>query len=187
MAIAWSGVVMSIQPRVRLLRSFDQRSDTYLGYVVRLAGSVDGEPRIVRHRHWRGRARQASHRGRQRVERDRRTGSRNAQGDRRAVQDLQAQGLESRHGPSRCAAAVSWGCHRFLTCSASAAAAASPHARTPRHARVVSGGAGCRWRSSSTTGIQPESAIVKRRSATGRCRAGSTRPDPPAKFPGARV
>ena len=41
----WSGVVMSIQPRVRLLRSFDQRSDTYLGYVVRLAGSVDGEPR----------------------------------------------------------------------------------------------------------------------------------------------
>ena len=46
MAIAWSGVVMSIQPRVRLLRSFDQRSDTYLGYVVRLAGSVDGEPRM---------------------------------------------------------------------------------------------------------------------------------------------
>ena len=39
MAIMWSGVVMSIQPRVRLLRSFDQRSDTYLGYVVRLAGS----------------------------------------------------------------------------------------------------------------------------------------------------
>lgn len=36
---------MSVQPRVRLLRSFDQRSDTCLGYVARLAGSVDGEPR----------------------------------------------------------------------------------------------------------------------------------------------
>ena len=44
-AIAWSGVVVSIQPRIRLLRSFDERSHTYLGYVLRLAGSVDGEPR----------------------------------------------------------------------------------------------------------------------------------------------
>ena len=109
MAIMWSGVVMSIQPRVRLLRSFDQRSDTYLGYVVRLAGSVDGEPRMFaiaigeaahdRHRIEVG----------YRVERDGRTRSRYAQGDRRAVQNLQAQGVESRHGPSRCAAAVSWG------------------------------------------------------------------------------
>ena len=42
---AWSGLVLSIQPRIRLLRSFDQRSHTYLGYVVRLAGSIEDEPR----------------------------------------------------------------------------------------------------------------------------------------------
>ncbi|MDE0230398.1 MAG: hypothetical protein OXJ62_16230, partial [Spirochaetaceae bacterium] len=46
MALMWSGVVVSIQPRIRLLRSFDQRSDTCLGYVLRLAGSVDEESRM---------------------------------------------------------------------------------------------------------------------------------------------
>lgn len=30
----------SIQPRIRLTRSFDQRSHTYLGYVLRLSGTV---------------------------------------------------------------------------------------------------------------------------------------------------
>ena len=43
--IAWRGVVTSVQPRIRLLRSFDQRSHGYLGYVVRLGGEVGGERR----------------------------------------------------------------------------------------------------------------------------------------------
>ena len=186
MAIAWSGVVMSIQPRVRLLRSFDQRSDTYLGYVVRLAGSVDGEPRMFAIA-----IGEAAH-DRHRVE----VGTAlSGMGvpvpvTRTETAELyKISKLKVLNRADRAGAPPPWitGCHRFLTCSASAASAASPHARTPRHARVASGGAGCRWRSSSTTGIQPESAIVKRRSATGRCRAGCTRPDPPAKFPVARV
>ena len=45
--MAWSGVVVSTQPRIRLTRSFDQRSHSYLGYVVQLDGAVDGERRTV--------------------------------------------------------------------------------------------------------------------------------------------
>jgi len=45
--ITWSGVVVSIQPRIRLTRSFDQRSHSYLGYVVQLDGVADGERRTV--------------------------------------------------------------------------------------------------------------------------------------------
>ncbi len=29
--MAWQGVLLSVQPRIRLTRSFDQRSHTYLG------------------------------------------------------------------------------------------------------------------------------------------------------------
>lgn len=43
--IPWHGNVTSVQPRIRLLRSFDQRSHTYLGYVLRLRGEVTGEVR----------------------------------------------------------------------------------------------------------------------------------------------
>ncbi|MDD5222705.1 MAG: hypothetical protein PHE84_01830 [bacterium] len=43
--IPWSGKIVSIQPRIRLTRSFDQRSHTYLGYVLRLQGNVGGEER----------------------------------------------------------------------------------------------------------------------------------------------
>ena len=31
--IAWSGYIISVQPRIRLLRSFDQRHHSYQGYV----------------------------------------------------------------------------------------------------------------------------------------------------------
>ena len=41
----WSGIVVSIQPRIRLMRSFDQRTHTYLGYVLQLDGLVDDESR----------------------------------------------------------------------------------------------------------------------------------------------
>ncbi len=40
---AWTGTVISAQPRIRLMRSFDQRSHSYLGYGIRIDGSVDGK------------------------------------------------------------------------------------------------------------------------------------------------
>jgi hypothetical protein len=41
--IDWEGEVRSVQPRIRLTRSFDQRSHTYLGYVLRVRGTLAGE------------------------------------------------------------------------------------------------------------------------------------------------
>jgi hypothetical protein len=38
--IAWSGAVTAVQPRIRLTRSFDERSHTYLGYLLRIDGTV---------------------------------------------------------------------------------------------------------------------------------------------------
>jgi hypothetical protein len=40
--IAWSGAVTAVQPRIRLTRSFDERSHTYLGYLLRIEGTVGG-------------------------------------------------------------------------------------------------------------------------------------------------
>ena len=42
--VAWSGRVVSIQPRIRLMRSFDERSHNYQGYVLRVEGVVGDEP-----------------------------------------------------------------------------------------------------------------------------------------------
>lgn len=36
--IAWSGEVLSVQPRIRLMRSFDERYHSYLGYVLHING-----------------------------------------------------------------------------------------------------------------------------------------------------
>lgn len=41
--VQWEGLVCSVQPRIRLTRSFDERSHTYLGYVLRVNGLVDGQ------------------------------------------------------------------------------------------------------------------------------------------------
>jgi hypothetical protein len=40
--IAWSGAVAAVQPRIRLTLFFDERSHTYLGYLLRLEGIVSG-------------------------------------------------------------------------------------------------------------------------------------------------
>ena len=40
--VGWSGTVSSIQPRIRLLRSFDQRDHSYLGYALRIDGTILG-------------------------------------------------------------------------------------------------------------------------------------------------
>jgi hypothetical protein len=41
----WGGTVTAVQPRIRLTRSFDQRSHSYQGYVLRVSGSIAGETR----------------------------------------------------------------------------------------------------------------------------------------------
>jgi hypothetical protein len=43
--LEWQGEVLSVQPRIRLSRSFDQSSHTYLGYVLRFRGVLAGEAR----------------------------------------------------------------------------------------------------------------------------------------------
>jgi hypothetical protein len=43
--IMWQGVLLSVQPRIRLTRSFDQRSHTYLGYSLKVRGRVGSEAR----------------------------------------------------------------------------------------------------------------------------------------------
>lgn len=40
--VSFAGGVTSIQPRIRLLRSFDERTHTYLGYVVRVREGTRG-------------------------------------------------------------------------------------------------------------------------------------------------
>ena len=42
--IQWSGRIVAVQPRIRLMRSFDQRSHSYLGYVFRVEGTIGDEP-----------------------------------------------------------------------------------------------------------------------------------------------
>ncbi len=41
----WSGKVISVQPRIHLIRSFDQRSHGYLGYALEVYGIVGGKER----------------------------------------------------------------------------------------------------------------------------------------------
>jgi hypothetical protein len=36
--LAWSGRVVAVQPRIRLMRSFDERHHSYQGYVLRIDG-----------------------------------------------------------------------------------------------------------------------------------------------------
>jgi hypothetical protein len=43
--VEWKGTLKGVQPRIRLMRSYDQRSHTYLGYVLIISGEVEGEPR----------------------------------------------------------------------------------------------------------------------------------------------
>jgi len=43
--ITWSGQIVAVQPRIRLTRSFDQRSHSYLGYSLFIDGIIGGEIR----------------------------------------------------------------------------------------------------------------------------------------------
>lgn len=37
--VAWSGRIVAVQPRIRLMRSFDERHHSYQGYVLRIDGT----------------------------------------------------------------------------------------------------------------------------------------------------
>lgn len=41
--LRWHGTLNAVQPRIRLMRSFDQRSHTYLGYALRVVGRINQE------------------------------------------------------------------------------------------------------------------------------------------------
>lgn len=41
----WQGTLLAIHPRIRLTRSFDQRSHSYLGYALRIQGIIDDNER----------------------------------------------------------------------------------------------------------------------------------------------
>ncbi|MFO7903077.1 MAG: hypothetical protein ACQESR_05435 [Planctomycetota bacterium] len=43
--IVWQGTLVALQPRIRLMRSFDQRSHGYLGYLLRVHGTAGQEER----------------------------------------------------------------------------------------------------------------------------------------------
>ena len=43
--MTWHGEILGVQPRIRLTRSFDERSHTYLGYALRVRGTVGEETR----------------------------------------------------------------------------------------------------------------------------------------------
>lgn len=44
--LTWQGRILAVQPRIRLYRSFDERSQTDLGYLLRVDGRVGDEERI---------------------------------------------------------------------------------------------------------------------------------------------
>ena len=46
--ISWRGAVTSVQPRIRLLRSFDEASHSYQGFVVGICGDLGEEQRDFR-------------------------------------------------------------------------------------------------------------------------------------------
>jgi len=43
--ISFKGIIISVQPRIRLIRSFDERSHNYLGYSLCIRGWIDGTER----------------------------------------------------------------------------------------------------------------------------------------------
>lgn len=43
--IAWFGDLLGIQPRIRMVRSYDESSHSYLGYVLSLNGTIDNVER----------------------------------------------------------------------------------------------------------------------------------------------
>ena len=64
--VEWSGRIPALQPRIELIRSFDERSHSFQGYVLRLKGTIGDEPGQFKVAT--GKAAQAKHRFRTGVE-----------------------------------------------------------------------------------------------------------------------
>lgn len=45
--LTFKGTIISIQPRIRLTRSFDEVSHTYLGYAIKLEGELDNSKKTI--------------------------------------------------------------------------------------------------------------------------------------------
>lgn len=43
--LSFKGTILSIQPRIRLIRSFDESSHSYLGYAKKITGTIEGDDR----------------------------------------------------------------------------------------------------------------------------------------------
>ncbi|OGH60589.1 MAG: hypothetical protein A3G34_10675 [Candidatus Lindowbacteria bacterium RIFCSPLOWO2_12_FULL_62_27] len=43
--LTFAGIILAVQPRIRLIRSFDQSSHAYLGFVLRIRGTLAGQER----------------------------------------------------------------------------------------------------------------------------------------------
>lgn len=43
--VRWRGTVLGVQPRIRLTRSYDERSHTYLGYTLEMRGALGKDAR----------------------------------------------------------------------------------------------------------------------------------------------
>ena len=41
--VEWSGRIVAVQPRIRLMRSFDERHHSYQGYVLHVDGTCGGQ------------------------------------------------------------------------------------------------------------------------------------------------
>ncbi len=41
--VSWAGRIVAVQPRIRLMRSFDERHHSYQGYILRVSGACGGE------------------------------------------------------------------------------------------------------------------------------------------------
>lgn len=39
--LIFKGTIISIQPRIRLIRSFDETSHSYLGFAITIEGEID--------------------------------------------------------------------------------------------------------------------------------------------------
>lgn len=180
--ISRHGVTLSAQPRIRLLRSLDQRSHSYLGYLLHLQGIIADEARkfmvVI------GDGAQDDHRflAGGEVSGEGVFVTDPPHGDGRTVQGEQASGTATGSRPTACTppGTVS---HQSFRCIASAAIAGSTPGPTTGSAQPACGVERSQWTWSSITGTQARRGIARRPSAKGRSRARSIGPGPPARCP----
>lgn len=170
-----------MQPRIRLCRSFDERSHTYLGYALRVRGSIGGEARefLVGV----GEGAHAKHRFRAG---DTVAGVALPVADPRLetvefykVSDLRVSADEIAEEPSHLRGAAF---HRFFRSIVSAVIGALQRERTKKNARAACGAASWQSKCLSISGIRSGVATEPRHSAMALFLVLSTNPDRLARF-----